>query len=190
MSAVSASPFARITDAFDRLTSREQRLVLIAGAAVTVFVFAAVVLGTLGALDAKAKRVEIKRGQLDQILSLEDAYKQAEAEEKRAIQRLKSNNISLFSLLQKTAQQLGLTLNDLNERKLPVKDAEDVTEINVEVNLNKVSIDRLNQFLEAIEGKSKSGLVKIIKLKVKTRFDDPDLLDVNMTVATWTTTAS
>ena len=46
-------------------------------------------------------------------------------------------------------------------------------------------LGKLNTFLEKIEGKSSNGLVKIMKLKVKTRYDNAELLDVGMTVSTW-----
>src|SRR5690606_1682377 len=113
-----------------------------------------------GALDDKEHRVREMRGVLTQIQSLEAQYKAAELAERQAEMRLRTNNTSLFSLLQQSAQQLGLTLNDLNERKSPANESGDITEVSVEVNLKEVSIDKLNTFLEKIEGKSSSGLVK------------------------------
>ena len=53
------------------------------------------------------------------------------------------------------------------------------------MNLKSLSVDKLTQFLEEIEGADKSGLIKITKLKVKTRHDAEDLRDVTLTVATW-----
>lgn len=173
-----------LSQALERMTDRERTLVLVTGVVAIFVIGGGILFFTQSALDSKAKNVELKREQLAQIQALEDRYREAEAEEKRALQRLASNTTSLFSQLQKVAGKLGLTLNDLNERQLPVKDT-GVTEVSVEVNLKSVSVDKLTQFLEEVEGPDKNGLVKVTKLKVKTRHDNEELLDVTVTVATW-----
>jgi multidrug efflux pump subunit AcrB len=170
--------------ALDRMSDRERKLVLLTAGVAIVLVGGLLVTLTQGALESKSKRVELKQEQLTSIQSLEEQYKTAEADEKRALQRLQTNTTSLFSHLQKTAAKLGLSLSDLAERQLPVKDT-GVTEVTVDVNLKSLSVDKLTQFLEEIEGADKSGLIKITKLKVKTRHDAEDLLDVTLTVATW-----
>lgn len=175
---------ARLYAAFQRLSEREKRLVTLTAVVAIVFVVGGGTWGASGALESKQKRVQARSEQIAQLEALRERYQDAEQQEKRAAQRVKSNNVSLFSLLQKTAGELGLQLNDLNERKLPVKDS-DLVEVSVEVNLKEVSIDKLNSFLEKIEGRRRDGIVKVQKLKVKTRFDNPEMLEVNMTVATW-----
>lgn len=174
----------RLASSFQRLSERERRLVLLTGVVGILFFVGGGSWAASNALDAKEKRVKAKQEQLDQILSLRERYQEAEQNQKKAAERVKSNTTSLFSLLQKTAGELGLQLNDLNERKVPVKDS-DIVEVSVDVNLKEVSIDKLNAFLEKIEGKRRDGVVKVQKLKVKTRFDAPDMLEVSMTVATW-----
>jgi len=82
------------------------------------------------------------------------------------------------------AQELGLTLNDLNERRTPIKES-GIDEISVDVNLKQMSIDKLDAFLEKIEDGKYGGMVKVLKIKVKTRYDNPELLDVTMKVATY-----
>lgn len=172
--------------AIDRMSSREKRLVGLT-AVVAIFVLFG---GTYWAVDShletRAKRVQNLQASLLQIRALEGQYRAAESRESQSTRRLKSNNVSLFSVLQKSAGQLGLVLNDLNERQLPFKDGE-LIQVSVDVNLKQVSIDKLNSFLEKIEGRSSGGVIKITKLKVKTRHDNEELLDVSMTVATWKT---
>jgi hypothetical protein len=170
--------------ALDRMSDRERKLVFLTAAVAIVLFGGLLVTLTQSALESKAKRVQTKQEQLASIQALEERYKEAEADEKRALQRLQTNTTSLFSHLQKTAGTLGLTLSDLAERQLPVKDT-GVTEVTVDVNLKSLSVDKLTQFLEQIEGADKGGLIKVTKLKVKTRHDTEDLLDVTVTVATW-----
>lgn len=168
------------------MSERERRLVGLLAAVFVLLVVGGGMWWASSTLDGMQRRVSDMRDTLGQIQALEAQYKAAETRERQAEMRLRTNKTSLFSLLQKSAGQLGLTLNDLNERKTPMKNS-DVTEVSVEVNLKQVSIDKFNTFLEKIEGKSSKGLVKVMKMKVKTRFDDPELLDVNMTVSTWST---
>ncbi len=175
----------QVTTVLAGLNDRERKLVLLLAAALLLFVVGGGVWWGVGAIDGKERRVREMRSVLTQIQSLEAQYKAAEQAERQAEMRLRTNNTSLFSHLQGAAQELGLTLNDLNERRSPASESGDITEVSVEVNLKEVSIDKLNTFLEKIEGKSSNGLVKIMKLKVKTRYDNPELLDVGMTVSTW-----
>jgi hypothetical protein len=165
---------------FGGLTERERLLVVVTTGVAVLFIVGGSVLSATNALEKREKRIKLRKEQLSQILALEGSYqvaKEAIASEER---RLKGNKVSLFSLCNKAAREIGLTLNDLNERKRPVRDT-NLEEISVEVNLKSLTIS----FLEAIEGKRTGGMVKITKLKVKMRFDNPDLLDVQMTVATW-----
>ncbi len=133
-----------IMNAFSRLSGRERRLVLITIAvALILFVFGGAYFVS-SSLDSKRKRVELRREQLAQILSREGKYNEAAKSEKDDARKLRGNNISLFSLLQKSAGELGLPLNDLNERKSPLRNNTSITEITVDVNLKKVSVDKFN----------------------------------------------
>lgn len=169
---------------FSALSGREQRLVGITAVVALVFVFGGGFLLMQSSLKSKEKQIKAQREQLGQILALESDYIQSKNAQKEEMERLEGKNISLFSLLQNSASELGLSLKDLNEKKSPVKDSE-MIQVSVDVNLKEVSIDKLTSFLEAIESKSGEGLVKVTRLKTKTRFDNDQLLDVRITVSTW-----
>lgn len=179
------NPTTRLSIMLAGMSERERRLVALLVVALAVFVIGGAGYWGSSALSARERRVRDMRESLSQIRSLEAQYKAKEQDERQAQLRLKSNNASLFSLLQQAAGELGLTLNDLNERRTPVGGQSEITEVSVEVNLKEVSIDKLNTFLQRIEGQGSTGLVKIMKLKVKTRYDNAELLDVNMSVSTW-----
>jgi type II secretory pathway component PulM len=175
---------SQISNWLSGLTERERRLVMATAAVATLFVVGGGILWVSDSIASKEKRIQLRQEQLDQILTLEGAYFEAKEKLNAEERRLKGNKVTLFSLCNKAANEIGLTLNDLNERKRPVKGT-NLEEVSVEVNLKSMTMDKLTSFLEAIEGKRAGGLVKITKLKVKSRFDQPDLLDVQMTVATW-----
>jgi general secretion pathway protein M len=183
--AATESLFARLGQAFSRLSEREKRLVLLTGAvAVIVFVvIGATVVGNI--LASREKRVALRRDEIAQLEASREKYQEAVQAEERSKKRISSNTSSLFSLLQKAAGEVGLSLTDLNERRSPVKDNPDLSEVTVDVNLKEISVDKLNTLLEKIEGRRNDGVVKVTKLKVKTRFDNPEMLEASMTVSTW-----
>ena len=76
----------------------------------------------------------------------------------RGPQRLQRNTVSLFSLLNKTARDLGMELDNLNERNTPIKEA-GITEVSVDLSLKGLSITKLNKLLEKLEGPPSTGMV-------------------------------
>ncbi len=169
---------------FGRLSSRERLLVSITALALVLFVFVGGIYLVQGRLSKAERRLGERKSQLQQVLGLESQFRQSQQDRQRFKKRLERNDVQLFSLLPKVAGELGLTLNDLNERRNPLKES-GVDEISVDVNLKQMSLDKLDAFLQGVENASRGGLVKILKIKVKTRFDNPELLDVNMKVATY-----
>ncbi|MFH1810862.1 MAG: type II secretion system protein GspM [Pseudomonadota bacterium] len=170
--------------AFSRLSGRERLLVGVTVVAVLLFAFVGSTLLVDAHLTKAQRRLSERRTQLTQILGLEGQYRDAQRERETTKQQLARNNVQLFSLLPKVAGEFGLTLNDLNERRTPLKDS-GIDEISVDVNLKQMSLDKLDGFLERVEQGGPAGMVKVLKIKVKTRFDNAELLDVNMKVATY-----
>ena len=180
----------RVTAAFTRMSERERRLVtLLVGVAFVLIVLGGAWIGS-SLLDKRQKRVAMRNDEIKQLDAKRDQYQEAVAAEAKSKSRITTNTASLFSLLQKAAADVGLSLNDLNERRSPVKDAPDVTEVTVDVNLKEITVDKLDTLLEKIEGKRSDGVIKVTKLKVKTRFDNPELLEASMTVSTWKSASS
>jgi type II secretory pathway component PulM len=188
--AAGENPIQRASAAFNRLSEREKRLVMLTAAAAFVFVVLGGSFLVSSLLDKRAKRVAMRRDEISQLDALRDQYQEAVAAEAKSKSRITTNSASLFSLMQKSASDVGLSLNDLNERRSPVKDAPDVTEVTVDVNLKEITVDKLDTLLEKIEGKRNDGVIKVTKLKVKTRFDNAEMLEANMTVSTWKSASS
>lgn len=175
---------------FSRLSERERRLVLLTSAVAAVLVILLGMTLMNSALDKRKKRVALRRDEIAQLEALRGRYQEAVQTQDRAKSRIASNTGSLFTLLQNAASEVGIPLTDLNERRTPVKDAPDLTEVSVDLTLKELSVDKLNTLLEKVEGVRNEGVVKVVKLKVKTRFDNPELLEANMTVATWKSAAT
>ncbi len=175
---------------FARLSEREKRLVLITSVVAVVLIGFLGVTAVNAAVESRGKRVAMRQDELAQLDVLRDRYRDAEDAEKKSAGQIRSNTQSLFSVVQKAATEVGLPVPDLQERRTPVKDSTDIQEVSVDVNVKEISVDKLTTLLEKIEGKRSDGVVKVTKLKVKTRFDNPELLEVSLTVSTWRSSSS
>lgn len=179
-----------IPQMFARLSEREKRLVLVTGTVGVIFVGFLVVTAINSALDSRQKRVSMRKDEIAQLEVLRERYHDAQEAEKKSSAQLRANSQSLFTLVQKASTEVGLPVPDLQERRTPVKDAADLQEVSVDVNMKEISVDKLTTLLEKIEGKRSDGIVKVTKLKVKTRFDNPEMLEANLTVSTWRSSSS
>lgn len=179
-----------IPQMFARLSEREKRLVLITSTVAVVFISFILVSAVNSALDKRQKRVTMRKDEIAQLEVLRDRYRDAQEAEKKSSAQLRANNQSLFTLVQKASTEVGLPVPDLQERRTPVKDSADLQEVSVDVNMKEISVDKLTTLLEKIEGKRSDGIVKVTKLKVKTRFDNPEMLEANLTVSTWRSSAA
>jgi type II secretory pathway component PulM len=169
---------------FGRLSERERVMVTVLAVVLLVAAAAGVTFLVGKRLDRAERRLQERREQLSTIEGLEGRFRQTGQEQAATKARLQRNPVQLFSLLQKSAGELGLKLDNLNERRSPIKEA-GVDEVSVDVTLKDVSITKLSKFMEKMEGPPNTGLVKVTKLKVKTGFQNEDLLDVTMTVSTY-----
>lgn len=174
----------QLSAVLSRLSSRERMLVGLTAAVAFVLIAGGIVWSVNSGLNKKRRTLAQKVRNLEAIVALESDYKAAKSRDSAASRKLKGNRVSLYSLIEGAATKLELKLNDLNERTSAVRDSE-LKKVSVDVNLKQVSIDKLTGFLKEIEGGKSKGVVRVTKLKAKTRFDNPELLDVNMTVATW-----
>jgi len=171
---------------YDALSERERRLLTIFSIVVVSLVIVLTIY--LGVAKLNARRAELVKSkqQLTQILELEDDFKKAKEKAEKARLTVMKNDVSLFAFIQAATSKLGLVVKDLNEQKRPLPKS-DIIEISVRLNLSKLSIDKVMALIEAIETSEMGKLIKVTKLKINKRFDEPDLLDLQMTVSTWKT---
>ncbi len=174
-----------ISSRFERMPEREKRLVSIFAVTLLVFLIVISFLWFYNSVSGKNSELAATRMRLGEVLSLKNQYQEAKKKQEAEERRFRSNDISLFSLIQANATRYGLTLNDLNEKKEPVGESR-LMQTDVVINLKEISIDRLTAFIVSLEA-TEGGVVKITRLKIKTRYDKSDLLDVQMTVSTWKT---
>lgn len=168
----------------DGLSDRERRMLsILFGGVCVLLVVSTVFLATSKITSRRAELVRNKE-QLAQIKDLEAEYLQAKEKSEKANRSIKRNDVSLFTFIQGISTRLGLSVKDLSETKRPLPKS-NIVEVSVRLNLTKLSIDKVTALIEALETSEQGELVKVTKLKINKRFDEPDLLDLQMTVSTW-----
>lgn len=183
-----ANVFSRVNESFmrwyDGLSERERRLMGILFLCLCVMlVFGTIFLAT-SKISNKRAELRINKEHLAQISELESEYLKAKEKNEQAKMSIVRNDVSLFTFIQSVTTRLGLSVKDLNEQKRPLPKV-NIVEVSVRVNLSKLSIDKVTALIEAIETSEHGDLIKVTRLKINKRFDEPDLLELQMTVSTW-----
>jgi general secretion pathway protein M len=167
---------------FWNLSQRERVMVSAAGAAVALFVVFLFATGISHGISAREARIEDKTKVLAQVGKLAAVYRAAQGERQALEARLKARPVQIMSHVSQTGATLGIEVNDLRPTGAPVE-ADGLVEESVEVNLARMDMPRLARLLHALEGGP--GIVKVRRLRVTTRSDDPQLVDVTLVVATY-----
>lgn len=164
------------------LSQRERVMVTAAAASVVVFTIWLVSLGFGSAMKARTERIEAKTRVLGQIGRLADGYRQRQAERQAAEGRLRAPPVALMTHVAQAGAALGIEVNDLRPTGAPTE-AEGLREESVEVNLARIDLPRLAQLLQSLE--RASGVVKVRRIRLSTRQDDPMLVDATLVVSTY-----
>lgn len=178
----------RLTGSFERLSRREQVMVLF-----VIVVGFGFVLGMANYLVSKdlakrEKRIEAKLAQLHQIAGLRGDYQRRLAEQNRIAGEIRRNNgMRLLSYIEETAKRSSIEIGNAQDRAGAQLGGGVLKEEDAEISIRDVSIDRLYDFLKRLE--EGNALVKVRQLKVRKRYADPKRLEATITVGTFKTTS-
>jgi general secretion pathway protein M len=165
-----------------RLSPRERVMVSAAAVAVVLFVVLMVSMQFQAATRAREARIEEKTRVLGQIGALAAGYRRVQADRAALEARLKGPAVPLMSHVSQTGAALGIEVADLRPTGAPAE-LDGVTEESVEVNLPRIDLPRLARLLQGLE--RSPALVKVRRLRLSTRTDDPRLVDATVVVATY-----
>lgn len=178
----------QVAAAFERLSGREQIMV-----AFMVVALLGMIVGFGGYfvnkdLTTKRKRIAAKMKKLEEIAALRSDYQRRLNEQKRLADEVRGNrNTRILSYLEGLSKKANIELQNASERQGEATGSEQVKEEAAEVMVKNVSLDRLYEFLRRIEQGNR--LVKVRRLKIKTRFDNKEMLDASITVGTFKPTS-
>jgi general secretion pathway protein M len=169
---------------FSRLSQRERVMVSLAAVAVAAFIVLMVVVKVQRGIAAREQAIDRKTQVLAQVGKLAQGYRTVQAERAQLEAKLKGPPLQLMSFVAQTGQRLGIEVNDLRPGAAAQASASDkVMEETVEVNLPKLDLPKLASLLQELE--RGPGVVKVRRLAVRARNDDPAAVDVTIVVATY-----
>jgi general secretion pathway protein M len=165
-----------------KLSPRERLLVTVAALTAAVAAIWIVSHAIGSGISAREARIENKTKVLSQVGKLAEVYRRREAERKGLEAKLKGSPVALMSHISQTGATLGIAVNDLRPTTTP-GEADGLSEESVEVNLARIELTKLAALLQSLE--RGAGVVKVRRLRVTTRSDDPALVDATLLVSTY-----
>lgn len=169
----------------DRLTVRERMMVVLGGAFVLSIILYGIVLApALERRDRWITLAERKKQEVSRFEELSARYRSlgwTVATMERELGSRKKG-FSLLAQLEAGARKLGLQDNISSMKPFRNQMESGIEESSVEIRLEKMDLGGLVKFLQEVEGDE--GLIRTRRLRVKSRFDDPQLLDITILVST------
>jgi type II secretory pathway component PulM len=176
--------WSRVQTLWDGFSPREKGLVgAVGGMLVASLLMFAVVNPILDATDRARERVETAELQLETMKRLRRDYEAIEARLHGVEERIRANRDRqhTLTLLESLASTAAVKIDSMEERKSPDHALYRVTRVDVE--LKKVTLTQVVTFLHGIESSPRQFSVK--GLRIKTRPDLNDLLDVSFAVSSF-----
>jgi hypothetical protein len=171
----------RARDFWDRISPRERRLVVIAAIAAPLTIALWLGLAIHDGLDAMEMRNERARKALAIVEDLR-ARGGAHQQNDDVVATMGTEPLSLDTYLTNAAKKAKFELKGSISPRAPQARNGFVTNTST-LSLDKVSIEELKDFLQAVESDSK--VVAITHLDMRRDFRDKDKLDVNVEVSTY-----
>lgn len=167
------------------MNQREKLMVALAGVVVLVtLVVVGIVTPYRQAVAGLETKITSRKRQLAHVKDLQQEYRQVQQQTAEIDRRAaRGANFSLFSFVESTTQQVAGRENLIYVRPQPGGDEGGMTVETVEVKLEKIRLDQLVKLLYAAE--TADALLQVRNLRSKARFDDPSLLDVTLTIASY-----
>ncbi len=94
----------------------------------------------------------------------------------------RTGNFSILGMLEREARELGIQDRIASMKPMNSQLDQRIRESSVEIRFEKLDLVRTVEFLKKIEGSK--DLVVIKRLRIKSRFDDPQFLDVTLLAST------
>jgi len=169
--------------AFEGLSNSERILVSTAGGLLLLtLLWFALVAPLVGAASRMGTRAESAERQVELVRDLRARYDEVSGRLASVEARIRSGpSGEIFTSLEQMASQSAVRIDSMEPRTSPA--SEDYRETKVQVALKGVTLAQLVGFLSRIEDASQ--MLSIKSLRIRTRADKPELLDVTFTVSSF-----
>jgi len=167
------------------LSQRDQRVLIAAGAFFALMILYLGVDSVLQGYDKLEGKIVKKRVEVEKITRLREQYMVAHkqlTDIKKKLDQMEKG-FSVLSFIEDLANKENIRENigSMKPKKIPLND--DYDESIVELKMDNVSLSELIDFIYKIE--NSGHLLKVKRLRIKTRYDNRDLLNVTLQVTTY-----
>lgn len=170
----------------DALSSERDKRVLIIGA-VGLLLF--ILFFSYGSFSRSSRRyekqVQVLENNLVEIRSLKKDYKASKDRLKELTKTVKKEEEALISVVEKILvdNQIERTSFSLKDSNVSSGSEELYDETSVQVDLRKVPLYKVVEVLYTIQ--TRDSFLKVSNLRIKTKFDKPDLIDTSFSLSTF-----
>lgn len=173
----------RAMAAFQGLSRNERVLVSVAGGLlVLTLAWALLVMPLLGASRRVASKATTAEQQIEAVRGLRARFDEVNGRLAAVEARIRDGaSGEIFTALEKMAAQSAVKIDSMEPRTSPA--SEDYRETKVQVGLKGVTLAQVVAFLSRIEDAAQ--MLSIKSLRIRTRADKQDLLDVTFTVSSF-----
>jgi general secretion pathway protein M len=162
-----------LQSSFATLSSREKKMIAGASAAAILFVLFLVTFGFSNSANSIRSRTAGKVTRLQEVQDLAATYREARASQDAMEQRLAQSNVRLISYLEEKGNKAGLSIPSINPKADVTLEGDKIIESAAEFTLNDVALNRLVDFLAAVE--AGPGIVRVKYLRLEPRLKDETL---------------
>lgn len=164
------------------LSQRERRLVGGGAFAVMAFIIFIVTFSINSRAEAIRTHIKDKMAQLEQVQELAGTFRDADSARQQVELNLRASNVRLASYVEEKGKNAGLSIPSINPKGDITLEGDTIVESAVEVVLNDIPLNRLGEFLTAVE--AGPGVVKVKYMRIEPR-PASETLSAWITIATY-----
>ncbi len=168
------------------ISERERRAIFIAIAAVIILVLFVSFNTFLKDSSKYQKQTTVLEKELIRVKALREEYGLLKDRLRELTKAVKKENEALISVVEKVLidNDIERTSFSIKDSKIVLPDSDDLyDDSTVQVNVRKVPFNRVIDILYSIQ--NRDSFLKVSDLKLKTKFDKPELVDVSFKLSTF-----
>lgn len=168
------------------LSERDRRAIVIAGIAVALFFLFFIVSSFTSGSSKSRNQVAALREQLKEVKTLVKKYEYSRSTLQEITRSIKKEDEALISVVETimVENQIDRNTFSINDSNSNIGDSDGLyNERAVQVDINRIPLEKAIDILYAVQ--SRKSFLKVSNLRLKTRFDKTNLLDVSFRLSTF-----
>ena len=177
-----SSIFANVGNTFERLSDRERKLVALTGIAVLVFITFLIIMAVNSSLNNLRENTATLKENNVMVNNLRTRYNEAKKSVESSQTLVADNKANLTAEVGSLASKLAIEITQINQAGGKTDKKTGILEEPVKVEIRRVELPALINFLEQLE--QKNSLFYVDDMLMRRRYDNKQQLDVSFKVTT------